>query len=92
MLQAIPTVHNEGARRFGARYLSRNSIRLSRKHRRVSNHFDVILTLSLETFATSYHKHRLTYLQTEVRARLLEQYTRVELVTNPWQGLILPLN
>ena len=22
----------------------------------------------------------------------LEQYTRVELVTNPWQGLILPLN
>ena len=42
-----PTIHNEGARRFDAHYLSRNSIRLSRKHRRVSNHFDVILTFKL---------------------------------------------
>ena len=24
--------------------------------------------------------------------RHMEQYTRVELVTNPWQGLVLPLN
>ena len=40
-----PTVHNEGARRFDAHYLSRNSIRLSRKHLCVSNHFDVIINL-----------------------------------------------
>ena len=37
----------KGKRRFRAYYLSRISIRLSLKHRRVSNHFDTVLTFKL---------------------------------------------
>lgn len=46
-LAVSPRSTTKGKRRFRAYYLSRISIRLSLKHRRVSNHFDTVLTFKL---------------------------------------------
>ena len=47
---ATPRSTTKGKRRFRAYYLSRISIRLPLKHRRVSNHFDTVLTFKLGNF------------------------------------------